>query len=131
MSLEQRRRHFFKYEKRIRELSSPEKVFEYFATIGDTNKGFTMTPSDIMRSVVPVYPPHDSDIIRAGSLPGEPSPGVPQHASQFFETFDVDNSGGISFDEWLLFDVLLSIPEAEVDGKQFSRGVFSRKIKII
>jgi len=116
MSLEQRRRHFFKYEKRIRELSSPEKVFEYFATHGDLTLGFTMTPSDVMRSVVPVYPPHDSDIIRAGFLPGEPSPGVPQHASTFFKTFDVDGSGGISFDEWLLFDVLLSIPEDEVDG---------------
>ncbi|KAL4548340.1 hypothetical protein Ndes2526B_g00916 [Nannochloris sp. 'desiccata'] len=115
LSLEQRRRHFFKYEKRIRELSSPEKVFEYFATHGDLTQGFTMTPSDIMRSVVPVYPPRDSDIIRAGFLPGEPSPGVPQHASRFFETFDVDSSGGISFDEWLLFDVLLSIPEDEVD----------------
>jgi hypothetical protein len=117
MSLEQRRRHFFKYEKRIRELSSPEKVFEYFSTRGDLTQGFTMTPSDIMRSVVPIYPPHGSDIIRAGFLPGEPSPGVPQHASTFFETFDIDGSGGISFDEWLLFDVLLSIPEDEVDGE--------------
>ena len=117
MSLEQRRRQFFKYEKRIRELSSPEKVFEYFSTLGDHNRGFTMTPSDIMRSVVPVYPPEGSDIIRAGSLPGEPSPRVPQNPSAFFETFDVDDSGGISFDEWLLFDVLLSIPEDDVDGK--------------
>lgn len=116
MSLEQRRRQFFKYEKRIRELSSPEKVFEYFSTHGDHNSGFTMTPSDVMRSVVPVYPPRESDIIRAGSLPGEPSPRVPQNSSTFFETFDVDNSGGISFDEWLLFDVLLSIPEDDVDG---------------
>lgn len=29
-------------------------------------------------SVVPVYPPEGSDIVRAGSLPGEPSPRVPE-----------------------------------------------------
>jgi hypothetical protein len=117
LGIEQRRRAFFKYEKRIRDLSSPEKIFEYFSTRGSTHDGFQMTPADIMRSVVPVYPPYGSEIIRAGSLPGEPSPRVPQQESTFFTAFDVDRSGGISFNEWLLFEALLSIPEDDVDGE--------------
>ena len=32
LGLSSRRRVFFKYEKRIRELSAPDKVFDYFAS---------------------------------------------------------------------------------------------------
>jgi calcium uptake protein 1, mitochondrial len=78
LSLDQRRRAFFNYEKRIREFSPPEKIFEYFASLGDVRHGFVMTAADVMRSVVPVFPPMDSEILRAGSLPGEPQPIVPQ-----------------------------------------------------
>ena len=39
-------------------------------------RSFAMTSADMMRSVVPVFPPEGSDVIRAGSLPGEPSPHV-------------------------------------------------------
>lgn len=114
MSLNQRRRSFFSYEKRIREFSPPEKVFEYFASQGSIRSGYQMTAGDMMRSVVPVYPPERSDIIRAGSLPGEPSPRLPHEDSSIFNNFDLDNSGGITFDEWLLFQALLSIPAEDV-----------------
>ena len=33
LGLSSRRRVFFKYEKRIRELSAPDKVFDYFSSI--------------------------------------------------------------------------------------------------
>ena len=33
LSLDARRRVFFKYEKRIRDLSPPDKVFDYFASV--------------------------------------------------------------------------------------------------
>ncbi len=33
LGLTSRRRVFFKYEKRIRELSAPDKVFDYFASV--------------------------------------------------------------------------------------------------
>jgi hypothetical protein len=115
LDLDQRRRAFFKYEKRIREMSPQEKQFEYFASEGDTSTGFVMSPADVMRSVVAVYPPTGSCIIRAGSLPGEPMPHVPQHPSKFFEAFDLDKSGGLSFDEWLLVVSLLSIPVDDVE----------------
>lgn len=77
-----------------------------------------MTPGDMMRSVVPVYPPAGSEILRAGSLPGEPEPNIPDNdmnASEFMKAFDVDNSGGITFDEWLVFQSLLSIPDDDVE----------------
>jgi len=115
ISIDQRRLSFFKYEKRIREMSPPEKVFEYFASVGNAREGFSMTASDMMRSVVPVYPPKGSNIIRAGCLPGEPLPHVPQHESVFFEKFDVDGDGVISFEEWTLFEALLSIPSDDVE----------------
>lgn len=118
LSMDQRRRAFFKYEKRIRELSGPEKIFEYFASVGDIKSGFEMTPSDMMRSIVPVYPPEGSDIVRAGALPGEPSAHIPQEDSALFRKFDVNDSGGISYDEWLLFEALLSIPTNDAEGER-------------
>ena len=115
LSIDHRRRAFFKYEKRIRELSPPEKIFEYFASQGDTKTGFLMTPCDMMRSVVPVFPPEGSEIVRAGALPGEPSPRVPQQDSAVFRAFDMDSIEGIGLAEWLLFEALLSIPAEDVE----------------
>ncbi|EFN55516.1 hypothetical protein CHLNCDRAFT_133931 [Chlorella variabilis] len=115
MSLDQRRRTFFKYEKRIREMSPPEKVFEYFASQSEA-KVFSMTAGDMLRSVVPVYPPEGSDVIRAGSLPGEPSPHVHQEeAGKFILKFDIDGDNKIGFDEFLLFRTLLSIPLEDLE----------------
>jgi hypothetical protein len=116
LGLDQRRRAFFTYEKRIREHSPPEKVFDYFASGGDINRGFVMTPADMMRSVVPVYPPRGSEVVRAGALPGEPAPRCPQPPSPFFAQFDIDGSGGIGFEEWLLFRSLLQVPPEDVEG---------------
>lgn len=36
-----------------------------------------MLPGDMLRSVVPVYPPDGSPYIRSGSLAGEPNPEAP------------------------------------------------------
>ena len=36
-----------------------------------------MLPGDMLRSVVPVYPPEGSPYIRSGSLAGEPNPEAP------------------------------------------------------
>lgn len=116
VGLEHRRRTFYKYEKRIREYSPPEKIFEYFASAGNEHSGFTMTASDMLRSVAAVYPPSGSGIIRAGSLPGEPDAGVTQEPSSFFLHFDVDGNGIISFDEFLLFRVLLAMPIHQLEA---------------
>ncbi|XLT01537.1 hypothetical protein HN51_050888 [Arachis hypogaea] len=71
-----RRRVFFNYEKRIRLQSPPEKVFEYFASIKTVNGEVYMTPVDLMRAVVPVFPPSESNRVREGFLRGEQVPGT-------------------------------------------------------
>ncbi|THU50658.1 hypothetical protein C4D60_Mb06t22600 [Musa balbisiana] len=108
-----RRRVFFKYEKRIRMRSSPEKIFEYFASSKNPEGEVCMTPADLMRAVVPVFPPSDSDIVRDGYLRGEHDPGELRCApSTFFMLFDTNNDGLISFPEYIFFVTLLSIPES-------------------
>uniref|UniRef100_A0A2P2Q354 EF-hand domain-containing protein n=1 Tax=Rhizophora mucronata TaxID=61149 RepID=A0A2P2Q354_RHIMU len=108
-----RRKIFFKYEKRMRLRSPPEKVFEYFASYRSPTGELLMRPVDFMRAVVPVFPPSESNLVRGGYLIGERRPGDLQCApSEFFMLFDVDNDGLISFKEYIFFVTLLSIPES-------------------
>ncbi|XP_031279598.1 calcium uptake protein, mitochondrial [Pistacia vera] len=108
-----RRKIFFNYEKRIRLRSSPEKVFEYFASVRSPEGELLMTPADLMRAVVPVFPPSESNYVRDGYLRGERSPGdLRCDPSKFFMLFDVNNDGHISFKEYIFFVTLLSIPES-------------------
>ena len=37
-----------------------------------------MLAGDMLRAVVPVYPPEGCSFVRSGSLAGEPSPKVPE-----------------------------------------------------
>lgn len=108
-----RRRIFFKYEKRIRLRSPPEKVFEYFASVQSSEGEILMTPADLMRAIVPVFPPSESGLVRDGFLPGERCPGELRcPPSEFFMLFDMNNDGLISFKEYIFFVTLLSIPES-------------------
>ncbi|XXG52047.1 hypothetical protein AAC387_Pa03g0467 [Persea americana] len=108
-----RRKVFFNYEKRIRMRSPPEKVFEYFASYRSPDGEVFMTPADLMRAIVPVFPPSESDIVREGSLRGEKFQGKLHCAdSSFFMLFDTNNDGLISFSEYIFFVTLLSIPES-------------------
>lgn len=93
--------------------SSPEKIFEYFASFRSPDGEVFMSPSDLMRAVVPVFPPSKSDIVREGYLRGERKPSELQcAASTFFMLFDTNNDGLISFPEYIFFVTLLSIPES-------------------
>ncbi|KAJ6857457.1 hypothetical protein NC651_038994 [Populus alba x Populus x berolinensis] len=95
-----RRRVFFNYEKRIRLQSPPEKVFEYFASKKPDGE-VLMTPADLMRAVVPVFPPSESNRVREGFLRGETVPGELHCApSRFFMLFDTNSDGLISFSEY-------------------------------
>lgn len=112
-----RRRVFFNYEKRIRLRSSPEKVFEYFASIQGPDGESLMTPADLMRAVVPVFPPSDSDVVRDGCLRGERPPGeLICSPSTFFNLFDIDEDGLISFPEYIFFVTLLSVPDSDISA---------------
>ena len=76
------------------------KVFEYFASVQNSEGEVLMTPADLMRAVVPVFPPSESGLVRDGYLPGERCPGgLKCLPSEFFMLFDVDNDGLISFKE--------------------------------
>ncbi|XAR69407.1 hypothetical protein NMG60_11000972 [Bertholletia excelsa] len=109
-----RRKIFFNYEKRIRMRSPPEKVFEYFASIRTPEGEIFMTPADLMRAVVPVFPPSESHLVRDGYLRGERSPGELRcPPSKFFMLFDTDNDGLISFKEYIFLVTLLSIPDSK------------------
>nr|GMD42609.1 calcium uptake protein, mitochondrial-like [Ipomoea batatas] len=141
-----RRKVFFNYERRIRMRSPPEKVsrqrkpvehvlllsltkyvfkvFEYFASFHGHDGEIFMTPADLMRAVVPVFPPSESNLVREGYLRGERDPGELQCApSEFFMLFDTNSDGLISFKEYIFFVTLLSIPESSfsVAFKMFDR----------
>ncbi|XP_073042520.1 calcium uptake protein, mitochondrial isoform X2 [Primulina eburnea] len=104
-----RKKVFFNYEKRIRMRSPPEKVFAYFASVRASDGEIFMTPADLMRALVPVFPPSESHLVRDGYLRGERSPGELRCApSQFFMLFDTNNDGLISFKE-------------EIDREEFKR----------
>ncbi|KAJ4842884.1 hypothetical protein Tsubulata_013837 [Turnera subulata] len=108
-----RRRVFFNYEKRLRLQSPQEKVFEYFASLKNPAGEILMTPADLMRAIVPVFPPSESNRVREGFLRGERVPGELHVApSQFFMLFDTDGDGLISFPEYIFFVTILSIPES-------------------
>ncbi|XP_073298673.1 calcium uptake protein, mitochondrial-like [Primulina huaijiensis] len=108
-----RRKVFFKYEKRIRTRSPPEKVFEYFASFRTPSGEVYMTPVDLMRAVVPVFPPSEAPSVRVGNLSGEWTTSDLHFApSEFFMLFDTNNDGLISFPEYIFFVTLLSIPES-------------------
>ncbi|KAK6119451.1 hypothetical protein DH2020_046804 [Rehmannia glutinosa] len=51
------------------------KVFEYFASIRCDDGEVFMTPADLMRALVPVFPPSESHLVRDGYLRGERNPG--------------------------------------------------------
>ena len=46
---------FIEYEQRIRDSSTPDKVFRYFATlkVSGPDSGIYMTPDDFVRSITP------------------------------------------------------------------------------
>ncbi|XP_027332358.1 calcium uptake protein, mitochondrial-like [Abrus precatorius] len=108
-----RRRVFFNYEKRVRLQSPPEKVFEYFASVRTPSGEVFMTPADLMRAVVHVFPSSESNRVREGFLRGEQIPGqLHCEPSEFFMLFDTNNDGLISFPEYIFFVTFLSIPES-------------------
>lgn len=84
LSLDTRRTHFFYYEKRLREMSSQRKIFDYFCSIRPSfveaharlgnipDGGRYMTAHDLIRAIEHVMVPHSSNLVRNGCLEGEP-----------------------------------------------------------
>ena len=69
------KRQFFKYEKRLRQKSTHEKMFEYFSSQVTDGK-HCMTAQDVLRALVAVHPPEGATWTRSGSLDGERAPRI-------------------------------------------------------
>ncbi|KAK2976485.1 hypothetical protein RJ640_002935 [Escallonia rubra] len=93
------------------------KVLEYFASLKSPTGERFMTPADLMRAVVSVFPPSEANCARDGYLKGESVPGelrcssfkvhlfvtllsIPESSfSVGFKMFDLDNNGNVSCNE--------------------------------
>ncbi|KAN0024883.1 hypothetical protein ACTFIV_009292 [Dictyostelium citrinum] len=95
------------YQNRIREYSTPEKIFQCFASVKKNGESF-MTVEDFIRAILP----HQ---FKAGSNTSVKSkPLNIKDIPYSFKIADVDGDGLISFGEFMFFSTLLSIPESSV-----------------
>eukprot|EP00276_Gloeochaete_wittrockiana_P018732 CAMPEP_0184345596 /NCGR_PEP_ID=MMETSP1089-20130417/13977_1 /TAXON_ID=38269 ORGANISM="Gloeochaete wittrockiana, Strain SAG46.84" /NCGR_SAMPLE_ID=MMETSP1089 /ASSEMBLY_ACC=CAM_ASM_000445 /LENGTH=424 /DNA_ID=CAMNT_0026675947 /DNA_START=81 /DNA_END=1355 /DNA_ORIENTATION=- len=102
---EWKKKIFGNYENRIRELSSPEKVFAYFASQEKDGERF-MTPEDFVRAITP-YDPTSSNV-GPGNSRGDSE--VNPKSLEIFKRIDQNGDGLISFSEFIFYTTLLSIP---------------------
>jgi Ca2+-binding EF-hand superfamily protein len=95
------------YESRIRDFSSPEKVFSVFASVSKDGHNY-MTVDDFIRALIP----HEHSALhpRPGTGSGRRQ-RASKHLPAAFQIADQDQDGLISFEEYLFFVTLLSIPE--------------------
>jgi calcium uptake protein 1, mitochondrial len=119
------------YEKRIREMSSPEKVFEYFASDKRGPKLYDcfMTPADFIRSISPFS--RDAVYLKQND----------KYLSNILSVIDMNGDGLISFNEFILLTALLSIPSKyasiafrlfDADGSgSLDRSEFMQFLKLI
>jgi Ca2+-binding EF-hand superfamily protein len=118
------------YENRLREMSAPEKVFGYFASVTREDGQQYMTVADFLRSITPFWSAGEGD----GDL-------VRLERFRYLKMADVDGDGLISFDEYIVFITLLSIPvrDFEIAFNMFDLdrngtldiGEFRRVLKIM
>ncbi|KAF6258901.1 hypothetical protein COO60DRAFT_1066567 [Scenedesmus sp. NREL 46B-D3] len=116
LPLSMRQRIFFKYEKRIRDLSSLEKIYDYFAT-HEHSSTKVMSSQDVVHALVPTYPPVGSNVVRAGFLDGEGAHSQDSHTAQqqLLHFFDRDQNGTIDFNEFVLIVICLSVPDKDIE----------------
>uniref|UniRef100_A0A6A7FXH6 Calciumbinding atopy-related autoantigen 1 n=1 Tax=Hirondellea gigas TaxID=1518452 RepID=A0A6A7FXH6_9CRUS len=96
------------YENRIRDLSTPEKIFSTFASVhkdGDDVWVKYMTIPDFVHSVLPF------DFRKVSEKECQDSETIPK----FFQLVDLDKDGLISQAEYVLFSTLLAIPLDHID----------------
>jgi len=94
------------YDNRIREFSSPEKVFSVFASVSKNGMMY-MTIDDFLKALIPHQ--HYVDPNKK-----KESTSRPRTMPAAFKMADQDEDGLISFEEYLFFVTLLSIPEQSV-----------------
>eukprot|EP01083_Nonionella_stella_P042102 113909_1 len=101
------------YENRIRDLSTPEKVFSTFASVskeGDSPWVKYMTITDFARSMLPF------DFLGDSAIPvSNDSAHADKELPKIFDLVDINKDGLISQAEYVLFSTLLSIPEHHIE----------------
>jgi len=112
-----RERRIIEYENRLRNYSSPDKIFRYFATLKinteDGNYDVYMTPEDFVRSLTPgVMQPRNLGLDKFKVF--DPS----KHIKRDFTDPDcifykLGNYGLINFSDYLFLMTLLSMPQSE------------------
>eukprot|EP00744_Colponema_vietnamica_P011173 GILI01015720.1.p1 GENE.GILI01015720.1~~GILI01015720.1.p1 ORF type:complete len:420 (+),score=134.63 GILI01015720.1:73-1332(+) len=119
------------YENRLRALSAPEKVFDYFAKISKEGAKY-MTKENFLNAIIPYSYNETRDFKDIEEeAPAAPAPATSkgkksdsQEPKTFsvFKLADADGDGLISFAEYLFFITLLSVPEHkfEIAFKFFS-----------
>jgi len=99
------------YENRIRDYSSPEKVFNVFASKKKDGK-FYMTADDFVRALLPhVHQLPGGDNTKEDISHETKGKKKKRDLPKAFKIADQDGDGLISFQEYLFFITLLSIPE--------------------
>lgn len=83
-----------------RDLSTLEKVFEYFATSSQDGRK-VMSAQDVVRALVPTYPPVGSTVERAGFLDGRFCWPQRQHSLQHH----TKSGCGSADDQYSILDV--------------------------
>ncbi|KAK6156558.1 hypothetical protein DH2020_010806 [Rehmannia glutinosa] len=87
-----------------------------------------MTAADLMRAVVPVFPPSEADVVRGGYLKGElVTSDLHCPPSEFFMLFDTDNDGLISFPEGIDKEEFKKVMSHHAYSKQTRRFPQRRK----
>ena len=121
-------RKVMEYENRIREFSTPDKIFRYFATVRvdfeNVKKEIFMTPKDFMRSITPgeLQPSHlGLDMYR--DIPATKSIHHIDDNADGEQTFlsRLAQHGLISFQDYIFLLTLLSTPkhDCEIAFKMF------------
>ncbi|KYR00347.1 hypothetical protein DLAC_03090 [Tieghemostelium lacteum] len=92
------------YQNRIREYSTPEKIFQCFASVKQNGESF-MTVEDFIRAILPhQFQASSNTSTKSKTLKIKEIP-------LSFKIADIDGDGLISYGEFLFFSTLLSIPQ--------------------
>ena len=90
-------------------MSSPEKIFEYFATVkkgSGVDKQWFMKPSDFIRAITPYSFKEGSEV----GMKKSNSTILDDTLLEVLTAIDQDGDGLISFSEFIFFSTLLAIP---------------------
>jgi len=106
------------YENRIRKMSNPVKIFDYFASERDDEGKPLMTPDDFVRAITP-FGGRDHDLVgnkSPGDYSGSPTIKLKEtshdhtYVPEIFKRLSPAGDGRLRLEEYILLTTLLAIP---------------------